>query len=45
MADDELYEKVSAGAKRDIYRTWDDAVEELKSEYRRLIDDKKNGRL
>ena len=45
LADDELYEKVSAGAKRDIYRTWDDAVEELKSEYRRLIDDKKNGRL
>lgn len=40
LSDDELYEKVSVGAKRDLYRTWDDAVEELKNEYRRLIDEK-----
>lgn len=40
LADDELYEKVSVGAKRDLYRTWDDAVDELKKEYVRLINEK-----
>lgn len=40
LSDEERYEKVAAGAKRDLYRTWDDAVEELKDEYRRLVNDK-----
>lgn len=38
LTDEELYKKVSEGAKRDLYRTWDDAVEELKDEYRRIIE-------
>lgn len=41
LADDELYKRVSEGAKRDLYRTWDEAVEELKEEYRRVIEEKK----
>ena len=40
LADDELYEKVSIGAKRDLYRTWDEAVDELKAEYRRILTEK-----
>ena len=41
LADKELYNTVCAGAKRDLYRTWDEAVEELKAEYRRIIEEKK----
>lgn len=39
LQDTELYEKVSIGAKRDLYRTWADVTEQLKSEYRRLINE------
>lgn len=41
LQNDELYNKVTAGAHRDLYRTWDDAVEDLKAEYRRQIELKK----
>lgn len=37
LSDEALYKAVADGAKRDLYRTWDDAVEELKCEYRRLV--------
>lgn len=40
LADDELYENAAAGAKQTLYKTWDDAVEDLKKEYRRLVNDK-----
>lgn len=39
LSDDELYEKVRTGANRDLYKTWDSAVEKLKSEYRRLVNE------
>ncbi len=42
LADGELYERVASGASRELYRSWDEAVEELKGEYRRLIAEKKN---
>lgn len=38
--DDELYKKVCEGAKRDLYRTWDEAVDELKEVYYSLLKDK-----
>lgn len=41
LADEKLYKKVAEGAKRDLYRTWDEAVEELKEEYLRIIEAKK----
>ncbi|MDE7440284.1 MAG: glycosyltransferase [Clostridia bacterium] len=44
LADDELYSRVALGANRDLYRSWDDAVEELKAEYRRLINEKKKAK-
>lgn len=40
LADEELYRRVAEGAHRDLYRTWDDAVTELKEEYRRIISEK-----
>ncbi len=41
LADETLYEKTAEGAHRDLYRTWDTAVEELKAEYRRLVAENK----
>ena len=41
LADEELYKRVALGASRELYRSWDEAVEELKGEYRRLIEEKK----
>lgn len=38
LRDDELYNKAAIGANRDLYRTWDDAVDFAKSEYKRIID-------
>ena len=37
LADKELLKKVEEGAKRDLYRTWDEAVEELKQVYRQTV--------
>ncbi len=39
LSDEAQYKRVAEGAKRDLWRSWDDAVEELKSEYRRLVDE------
>ena len=41
--DDALYEKVSEGAKRDLYLTWAEAVKEVKKEYETIISSKKSG--
>ncbi len=40
LSNGELYDKVALGAKRDLYRTWDKAVGELKEEYRRIVNEK-----
>lgn len=37
MIDDKLYNKVSKGAYKEIYKTWDSSVEELKKYYKELI--------
>ena len=37
LSDDAYYLKVSEGAFRDIYRTWDQVVEDVYQEYKRLI--------
>ena len=39
LSDEAQYKRVAEGAKRSLWRSWDDAVEELKSEYRRLVDE------
>lgn len=38
LSDRDYYDKVSKGAFRDIYRTWDQVVDDVYEEYRRLID-------
>lgn len=40
LSDEELLNSVRAGAKRDLYRTWDEAVDELKVVYRQTVVDK-----
>lgn len=40
LSDDELYKRVADGAKRELYRTWDKAVGEMKEEYIRIINEK-----
>lgn len=40
LTDEKLLKDVSEGAKRDLYRTWDEAVEELKQVYRQLVQPK-----
>lgn len=40
LADEHLLKTVSEGAKRDLYRTWDEAVDELKQVYRQLMQSK-----
>ena len=37
LSDDAYYLKVSEGAFRDIYRTWDQVVDDVYEEYKRLI--------
>ena len=37
LSDEEYYRKVSEGAFRDIYRTWDQVVDDVYEEYGRLI--------
>lgn len=37
LNNNELYESVCKGAKRDLYRTWGEAVDELKEVYRNLV--------
>lgn len=41
LNDNVLYNKVSEGAFRDLYITWDDCVEEIKEKYNTAIDNKK----
>lgn len=41
LADEELYAKVSEGAFRDLYASWDDTVREMKEKYRAIIEKKK----
>lgn len=38
LSDDELYESVRKNVKRDLYRTWEDTVKELKQVYFHLCD-------
>jgi len=40
LADDELYNKVSEGAVRDLYVTWDDCVKEMYNKYIEHIEKK-----
>lgn len=37
LSDEELYEKVSENAKRDLYRTWEDVTDMVFNDYKRLI--------
>ena len=37
LSDEELYEKVSENAKRDLYRTWEDVTDMIFNDYKRLI--------
>ena len=41
LTDDELYDKVSDGAFRDLYATWDERVEEMYEKYLDVIEKKK----
>ncbi|MDE6691217.1 MAG: glycosyltransferase [Clostridia bacterium] len=40
LADEQLLKTVSEGAKRDLYRTWDEAVDEMKQVYRQIAQPK-----
>ena len=37
LSDEELYEKVSENAKRDLYRTWEDVTDMIFNDYKRII--------
>lgn len=39
MKDKALYKKISTGAKRDLYKNWDDVVNEMYTEYIKLINE------
>lgn len=41
LADERSYGRAGEGAYRSLYRSWDDAVEDAKAEYRRLVSEKR----
>ena len=42
LSDEELYNRVAANARKDLYRTWNEVTDMIENDYKRLIAAKKN---